>query len=288
MEALGGLAQRMPRTALLIFPGILAVSALPPFNGFLSEWCLYRGFFASLMNGGSWTAGLALSGLALTGGLAAVVFAKCFGFIFLGVPRSAAAAEAHDPGAWMWGPMAFLALLCLALSLGSVLLLPLLDRVLAVLAPGNGPMLATGLGRDMALMASMALLLLVLGAGCALWLRRRPAPSVPTWDCGYARPNARMQYTATSFSDGWAALVPGMKSRIRRIQQLFPGPISFHSQFQDPIGEGFFAERTERLTLRLQGFRRLQHGQLPIYLLYILGTLVAGFLWMLLRPRLLG
>jgi hypothetical protein len=185
-------------------------------------------------------------------------------------------------------PMAFLAALCLALSLGGPLLLAPLDRVLAVLAPGNAPQLRAGLGHDMRLIAAMAALLLVLGTGCALWLRRRQAPSVPTWDCGYAQPNARMQYTSTSFSDGWAALVPGLKSRVRRIRQVFPGPTSFRSEFRDAVGEGFVEDRTERLARRLQGFRRLQQGQLPVYLLYILGTLVAGFLWMLLRPRILG
>ena len=294
MEALGGLAGRMPRTALILFPAMLSVSALPPFNGFLSEWILYRGCFASLMHGGSWTAGLTLSGLALTGGLAAVAFAKCFGFVFLGIPRSSAAEHAHDPERSMVLPMAILAVLCLALSLGSVLLLPLLDRVLAILAPGNGPLLTSGLAREMALLSALAFLLLVLGAGAFLWLRRRQdleeavTPRPPTWDCGYAQPTARMQYTAASFSNGWAVLVPGMKNRVKRIRKLFPGPTSFHSEFRDAVGEGFLADRTLRLTVRLQSFRRLQHGQLSVYLLYILATLVAGFLWMLLRPRLLG
>ena len=68
MERLGGLASRMPRTAMALFPAVLAVSALPPFNGFVSEWLLYRGFFASFLGGGSWTEGLALTALAATGG----------------------------------------------------------------------------------------------------------------------------------------------------------------------------------------------------------------------------
>lgn len=294
MEALGGLAGRMPRTAVILFPAMLAVAALPPFNGFLSEWFLYRGFFASLMHGGSWTAGLALSGLALTGGLAAVAFAKCFGFVFLGLPRSPAAEHAHDPGRGMWLPMAILAGLCLALSLGSALLLPLLDRVLAVVAPGTGAMLAPELTHELVLMSGLAVLLLVLGGGAFLWLRRSQdleqvrTDRPPTWDCGYAQPTPRMQYSAASFSNGWAVLVPGVRERIKRIRKLFPGPTSFHTEFRDAVGDGFLADRTLKLTVRLQSFRRLQHGQLSVYLLYILATLVAGFLWMLLRPRLLG
>jgi NADH:ubiquinone oxidoreductase subunit 5 (subunit L)/multisubunit Na+/H+ antiporter MnhA subunit len=275
---------------MAIFPAVLAVSALPPFNGFVSEWLLYRGFFAAFLGGGAWTEGLALTALAITGGLAGVAFAKFFGFVFLGVARSPEAEQAHDPAPAMWAPMAALACLCLALSLGSVLLLPLLDRVLAVLAPGDAPLLALGLTRDLSLFAGMAALLLALGAGALHWLNRTPAATAPrpgTWDCGYARPTARMQYSASSFADGWGESIPGLKSRVRRVKALFPRGIGFHSRFQDPVGEGFVAPRTERLVRRLLRYRGLQQGQLPMYLLYILITLVGVFLWLIIRPRLL-
>jgi len=290
MERMGGLAARMPRTALAIFPGVLAVSALPPFNGFVSEWLLYRGFFAASLGGGAWTEGLALTALAITGGLAGVAFAKFFGFVFLGVARSPEAEAAHDPGPAMWGPMLVLAGLCMALSLGSALLLPLLDRVVAIVSPGPGPLLAQGLDRELWLFAGMAAMLLGLGAGALFWLRRpAPAPDRPgTWDCGYAAPTARMQYSASSFADGWGESMPGLKSRVRRVKGLFPRSVGFHSRFQDPVGEGFVAPRTARLVERLQRYRGLQQGLLPMYLLYILVTLVGMFLWLVLRDRLLG
>ena len=290
MERMGGLAARMPRTALAIFPGVLAVSALPPFNGFVSEWLLYRGFFAASLGGGAWTEGLALTALAITGGLAGVAFAKFFGFVFLGVARSPEAEAAHDPGPAMWGPMLVLAGLCMALSLGSALLLPLLDRVVAIVSPGPGPLLAQGLDRELWLFAGMAAMLLGLGAGALFWLRRpAPAPDRPgTWDCGYAAPTARMQYSASSFADGWGESMPGLKSRVRRVKGLFPRSVGFHSRFQDPVGEGLVAPRTARLVERLQRYRGLQQGLLPMYLLYILVTLVGMFLWLVLRDRLLG
>ncbi len=290
LEVLGGLAARMPRTALTLFPAVLAVSALPPFNGFVSEWLLYRGLFAAFMGGGAWAEGLALAALAFTGGLAAVAFAKFFGFAFLGEPRSAQAEAAHDPGRGMWLPMAALAGLCLALSLGSALLLPLLDRVVAVLAPGQGPLLALGLTRELGLFAALAALLLALAGAALLWLRRRPAAQARpgTWDCGYARPTARMQYTASSFAHGWGEAMPGLRQRVRRIKALFPKALAYHSEFQDVIGEGLVAPRTDRLAIRLLRYRGLQQGQLPVYLLYILVTLVGVFLWLLIRPRLLG
>jgi len=291
IEALGGLAKRMPRTTLVMLPAVLSVAALPPFNAFLSEWFLYRGLLSSFQRGESWAACLALPALAITGGLAAVAFAKFFGFVFLGEPRSAAVEHAHDPGPAMLAPMAILAALCLGLGLGSVLLLPLLDHVVTVVAPEASGLIVLGIGPDLAIQSWMLALLLVLGAGAFLWLgksREAAQSRPPTWDCGYARPTARMQYTASSFSDGWAALVPGFRERMRRIRSLFPRPLTYRSECQDMVGEGFLEPRTERLAERLLRSRQLQHGHLSLYVLYILLALLAVFLWMLIRARLLG
>jgi len=290
IHLLGGLAARMPRTTLAILPGILAVSALPPFNGFVGEWFLYRGFLASCLQGDPWWAATALFALALTGGLAGVAFAKFFGFVFLGTARSPAAEHAHDPGAAMWVPMALLGTLCLLMGLGSALLLAPLDRVMGVLAPGNPSLLATGLGRDLATLGGMSALLSALGAGVFLWLRRSPRSALRpgTWDCGYAAPTPRMQYSADSFSDGWGALLPMLKTRMRRIKPAFPRGSAFHSRFQDTVGDTYLAPRLERLAIRLLRFRRLQRGYLSIYILYILTALLGVFLWMLFRQRFLG
>ena len=269
----------------MLLPGVLAVCALPPFNGFVSEWLLYRGLFASIANGGSWSAGFALFALALTGGLAGVAFATFYGFIFLGLPRSEAAGTAQEVPAGMGRPMAILAGLCLALSLGGILLLGPLDRVLGVLAPGNPAMLALGLGAELALFAGLATLLLVLGAGAWLWLKQSPVSARPgTWDCGYVQPTARMQYSASSFSAGWAVLMPGWKLRVRRIRELFPRSAALSSGFRDAVGEDLVAVRTDRVAMGLQRFRRLQEGHLSMYLLYILLTLVLMFLWLAVRP----
>ena len=294
MEALGGLAKRMPLTALLMFPAVLAVSALPPFNAFLSEWFLYRGIFSSLPGGYPWSAGLALVALALTGGLAAVAFAKFFGILFLGTPRSAVGDHAHDPSRTMLLPMAVLACLSLGTGLAGPLLLPCLDRVVAVVAPGSVRMLSAGLGADLRLLVGAEGLLLACGLGVFLWWRRRGRPQVgavhrpPTWDCGYAMAVPRAEYTGSSFTESFARLQPGLKARIRRITATFPKPVAFRSSFQDAIGELFLEPRTERVALRLLRFRGLQPGHLSLYILYMLLTLVGVFLWMLLRGRLLG
>lgn len=296
IEALGGLAARMPRTTLLLFPAVLAVAALPPFSAFLSEWFLYRGLFGSFRGSTSWAACFALPALALTGGLAAVAFAKFFGFVFLGEPRSSAAEHARDPGRAMLTPMAILAMLCLGMGLGGVLLLPVLDRVVAVVAPEAVDLLLPGLHGDLSYLSGMLALLLLLGTIAYLWLHAsrdkteetKLKERVPTWDCGYLQPTVRMQYTGSSFSETWAALVPGFSIQIRRIRGLFPKPTSFHTEIQDVVGEGVVEQQTERLAGRMLRFRQLQHGHLSVYVLYILLALLGVFLWMLIRPRLLG
>jgi formate hydrogenlyase subunit 3/multisubunit Na+/H+ antiporter MnhD subunit len=294
MEVLGGLAQRMPRTALLMFPAVLAVSALPPFNAFLSEWFLYRGVFASLSRGYPWSAGLALVALAFAGGLAAVAFAKFYGIVFLGTPRSSAVDHAHDPSRTMLLPMAVLACLSLGTGLAGLLLLPCLDRIVAAVAPGSSAMLARGLRVDMRILVGAEALLVAGGLAVFLWWRRPVAPpetespGPPTWDCGYALGVPRAEYTGSSFSDGWAPVQPGLKARVRRITAIFPKPVLFRTEFRDLIGEMYLGPRMEQLALRLLRFRGLQPGHLSIYILYVLLALLAAFLWMLLRGRLLG
>ncbi|HEX9008935.1 MAG TPA: proton-conducting transporter membrane subunit [Holophagaceae bacterium] len=290
MEQLGGLGRRMPRTALFLAPALLAVAALPPLGAFLSEWFLYRGLFASLHRGYPWSAGLALVALAFTGGLAAVAFARFYGILFLGQPRGAAAAHAHDPGSAMLAPMAFLAALCLVAGLAAPLLPPLLARAAAPAGLALPGVLAAGLTRDLRILLGLELLLLALGAGALAWLRRRPASALapPTWDCGYGHGTARMQYTGSSFADPWAALLPGLRTRMRRLKGLFPRPQAFRSEHQDAVGEGLVAPWIGRLAARALRLRRLQPGYLSIYILYVLVTLLAVFLWPLLRERLLG
>lgn len=294
LEALGGLAARMPRTALLMFPAALAVTALPPCSAFLSEWFLYRGIFASLSRGYPWSAALALVALAFTGGLAAVAFAKFYGILFLGTPRSSVVDGAQDPSPTMLVPMAILAGLSLVMGLAGVLLLPCLDRIVAGSAPGCGALLAQGLGADLRILVGAEALLLVCGLAAYLWWRHcgalREAHPVrpPTWDCAYAEAVPRAEYTGSSFSDAWSPVQPGLKARIRRIHALFPKPLAFHAEFRDPVGELILAPRMAHLALRLLRFRRLQPGYLSVYILYVLLALLGVFLWLLLRGRLLG
>jgi hydrogenase-4 component B len=225
-----------------------------------------------------------LAALALIGALALACFAKAAGAVFLGEPRTPAAAAAVEAPASMRAAMGILAGACALLGLAPVLLARPLDRVLAELA-GAGPALPRV--ADLASLLPLSLLALAaagLGAGLWRWSRgSRPGGRVPTWDCGYAAPTARMQYTASSFAEGllrWLGWLLRPEIRKPRIKGLFPGASSLHTRFPDLVLERGLEPGLDGASRLLGGFRFLQAGHLPVYLLYVLLTLLALLLWM--------
>jgi hydrogenase-4 component B len=216
IERLGGLAKRTPVNAFMFLIGAVAICGLPPLNGFVSEWLIYGSLFGGAIRGvgGSGTAAaLGLVSLALMGGLALACFAKVFGVVFLGEPRDAQL-HAHATPALMKIAMGGLALACLLIGVLPGLWLPLAQRVTSQLArslPETDvePAIRSVLAPATTLSVLAAIFVLVVGG---LVLIRRHAQSratardrteacpAATWGCGYARPAARMQYTASSFA----------------------------------------------------------------------------------------
>jgi hydrogenase-4 component B len=283
LERLGGLGRSMPFTAAAFLAGSWAICGLPPFNGFISEWLIYLAGFHGLGSTGSAWSGLALAALALIGALAAACFAKVFGVAFLGQPRSPEAAAAVESPRTMLLPMGILAGLCLVIGLFPVLAAPALARA-AGAAADQPPTLLAG-PAHLALLSGLGLPLMGLAALLWLWCRNGAAPrrGLPTWDCGYAAASPRIQYTASSFADG---LVHAMRYvlwpqvRWRRVMGLFPSPRAYHSHVPDPVLDRV-AEPGLGLAARgVAVFHVFQSGQLPLYLLYILATLVALLVWM--------
>ncbi|HEX8909777.1 MAG TPA: proton-conducting transporter membrane subunit, partial [Anaeromyxobacteraceae bacterium] len=134
IDRLGGLARAMPVTAGLFLLGAVAISGLPPLNGFVSEWLVYLGALRALTTASPlvpWAA-LAAPALALVGGLAAACFAKVFGTVFLGTPRSADVPRPHEVARSMLAPAAALAACCVAIGLLPSTLVPSLARAAAV------------------------------------------------------------------------------------------------------------------------------------------------------------
>jgi hydrogenase-4 component B len=214
MGQLGGLIRRMPRTAALFLIGCISISALPPFNGFVSEWLTFQAaLMAPQLQGTPLSALIPFSAamLALAGALAAACFVKVFGIVFQGTPRSPAAAEAHEADAWMQLGMAIPAALCLLLGIFPVWMLPLIDVVpktlmhadLGASAAGNAWLWLTPIAQERASYSPLIVLMVLLVAGCTFLVihyrtgkKRRTEP----WNCGHPHLNPRMQYTAASFS----------------------------------------------------------------------------------------
>lgn len=185
----------------------MVICGLPPLNGFVSEFLVYYGAFSSIAAPAGAAVPILLSiiaGLALIGGLAAACFAKAFGIIFLGESRSERALQAHEADVGMIVPQYILAAGCAAIGLLSPWLIELLIPAVAVV---TGPIAAEVIAPAFAVLKGVTISCLGLLALLALlamlrWrlLHKREVVTNVTWDCGYAAPTARMQYTASSFA----------------------------------------------------------------------------------------
>jgi hydrogenase-4 component B len=289
LDRLGGLSRSMPFTAAAFLVGAVAICGLPPLNGFVSELLLYLGLLGGLSAQGSGfaLAALAVPVLAATGALAVACFVKVYGTAFLGLPRSAAARLAHEAPLAMRLSMLVLALACLFIGLAPALLAPLLDELIAPWRAGTAPALPGLL--SLAPLKTLGILQSLLAATLALLValpllavrrrgRTRALPAPGTWDCGYAAPTARMEYSSSSF----AATIVGLfawllrpRTRQKAVEDCFPGPSGFATEVEDAVLDGVLGPAWRGIEGALSPFRRLQQGLTQNYILFILVTVMA-------------
>jgi len=280
MSQLGGLWRRMPWTTALFGLGALAICGLPPLNGFVSEWLVYLGLFEAAVSRGSvtWIAIPATVLLAVTGALALACFVKACSVVFLGAPRSAATARARESGWRMRGAMLVLAAACVTTGLAPVLFWPALASAIVAWRPvwvntaSPAPLAALG-------MTNVAIAVAATGASVLLLrrTRRRALRHAVTWDCAYAAPTPRMQYTAGSFAaliTRWFAFILRPDRRVA----LPDGPLPRAAHLTEHTPETvlrYVIEPMGAAVLRLaRAARGLQHGRVQSYLLYILTGLI--------------
>jgi len=303
MEEMGGLARRMRWTALFFLVGAVAISALPPLNGFVSEWLTYQ----SLLQGFGTTESLIrlmfpLSGamLALTGALAAACFVKAFGITFLAQPRSEHARQAREASWPMLLGQGILTVACVLLGLFPTLFLKLLDPVTQQLAGQqlsaqlNAGGLALSTGAPEAGTISMAGIALaglgLLAVPLALWFvfgRRAKTRIGPTWDCGLQGLTPQMEYTATGFSKPIRMIFKALFRPHREVQReydfspYYATSIRFESHVEEVFQTRIYRP-LNRVVLRLaRRLRALQAGSIQAYLIYIFITLVLLLLFAL-------
>jgi len=286
IDKLGGLAKRMPYTAAGFLVGAVAISGLPPLNGFVSELLVYLGLFGSLsMHGtGYILSAMAAPVLATTGALALACFVKVYGTAFLGLPRSGAAERAHEAPPSMLIPMAILAAACAFIGLAPGLVAPILDAVVAPWAGGASAASGAATGAALPRLASLAPLGVIGSISLALALavallvlvsrllaRSRPVPG--TWDCGYAKPTARMQYSASSFARSIVGLFSWAlhpRERKPRIEGDFPRPSEMESHVDDPVLDRRIVPAFHGFEKASLWFHRFQQGLTQSYILAIL------------------
>lgn len=297
MEEYGGLLRRMPWTGVFFLIGAVSISALPPTNGFVSEWLVFQSLFLSFQLPTVFLKlmlPIAAAMLALTGVLALACFAKAFGISFLALPRSAHARHAEEVPVPMRLGMALLAIVCVALGVAPMVVVPLLDRVAApfagvsiegkVLAMDGWALAPVNVEFSSLSTPALALLLValsMLGLGLVVafggLVKKR---HYKTWGCGINL-TPRMEYTATGFVQPIKRVFstiyqPTVKletefleeSRYfakRRRFEFHIEPI-FQKYLYDPL-VAFFTTMADRL-------RVIQAGSLHLYLTYIFVTLI--------------
>ena len=282
-DALGGLARRMPWTALTFCVGAAAIAGLPPLNGFASEFLIYLSAFGgsgALPAASNLAALTVIPALALIGGLATACFVKAFGVVFLGEPRTKSAEQAHEVGLAMRGSMVAGALACLAIGLwprGAIQLLS--PAAVALAGPESAAVLDFGALDRITLVAAV---LVALVGGLALLrhilLRRRTVVVASTWGCGYAAPTARMQYTGASFAEPllepFSAVLGGGRKHHDDPQGYFPQRARFSEHVSDSVGERVLLPAVRWFLRLLARIRVIEQGQIHLYIAYVLATIV--------------
>ncbi|MGK4580218.1 proton-conducting transporter transmembrane domain-containing protein [Kitasatospora sp. HPMI-4] len=295
LDALGGLRRRMPVTTGLFAVGALGAVALPPGNGFVSEWLLLQSLIHGLTVPGVATAVMvpvAIAAIALSAGLAAAAFVKALGVGFFARPRTDAAARAVESPPLMLAGMGLCAVACAALALFPGVLAHGLAR--AVAAAGlnggtavDGPGLQLRLTRLSGSLAPLWVALALTAAAVALVFLVRLAARIPRrrqaalWDCGAGAPTARMEYTATSFAEPLQrvfddVLAPEQDIDVTPVREsaYLVERVRYQRTVPDRIEHRLYRPVLAALAATGRSARRLAGGSVHRYLGYGFATLV--------------
>jgi len=294
LDKMGGLLRRMPWTGLFFLIGCISISALPPFNGFVSEWLTFQaalqawqldsGVLRSLVP-------IAAAMLALTGALAAACFVKVYGVAFLGQARSRPVRRARPVPLSMRIGQGVLAALCLLLGVLPTSFIALLNAVPQQVL-GHGLTQATAHGwlwltpispQTASYGAPLVALALFVALGLGLWLLGRGIRRVrrcDAWDCGFAPPTPSMQYTATAFAQPIRRVFGLLFHIDESVERLDDGRERHRLDVSDRAWNIFYAPVARAVEHAARRVTRLQSGNVRIYLGWSLATLLV-LLWII-------
>lgn len=286
LERMGGLIKKMPFTAWFFLIGCISISALPPFNGFVSEWLTFQTALQATALTSEVLRTLipvAAAMLALTSALAAACFVKVYGVAFLGQPRTRHVRRAYDPKFGMLFAMGLLAFLCLVFGILPTFTLGALN-IIATQLIGTGLSntqnwlwlipLSKNISAYSAPLIFVGIVCLVLSVVAIVLLFsprkiRRTAP----WDCGFGGITAHMQYSATAFAMPIRRVFKPIWQVEEKIDKSKTG-INYLLHVGDRIWQYVYAP-LEHLSFSLaRFFARIQGGNIRVYLAYVLITLI--------------
>jgi hydrogenase-4 component B len=294
MEEMGGLIKRMPQTAFFFLIGSVAIAALPPLNGFMSEWLTFQSLLLSFQidsHAVNLVFAFAVSALALTGGLAAACFVKAFGITFLALPRSDHAAHAHEVDGVMRAAMALLALVCLVLGVAPFIILSPLEAAAFELTRAHADLRfdynvlvanhAFATVSPLWVAITLAVLLVMLP-----WLLRAIGTNMrqryyETWGCGRALQTARFEYTATAFANPFKRVFAWLYRPVKELDiefhpesRFFVRTIAYRNAARSIFEDSLYRPFARFIQTVAHAARGLQSGNVHTYLLYILIALV--------------
>lgn len=293
MEIMGGLARVMPATAMCFLIGSLAISAIPPLNGFVSEWFIYQSMFSVAITGDiivRFFAAFAAVSLAITGALAVTCFVKAYGVTFLGAPRSEAAANAKEVPVSMRIGMIILAVMCVCLGIGAPWVAPVMQNIAA--ATTGQATIAVASGLDIANPAigsvvstpMLAILLiacvLVPVAARSLFSKGGVASDRDPWACGYAL-DPEMPVVATTFAaEVKMFLKPiyaardAVVSTAGSFQAMFGNVVSGAAK-AETVGDKYVVAGTASFVNWVsKQVQKIEGGNFRVYIIYIVVALV--------------
>jgi hydrogenase-4 component B len=293
MEHLGGLIHRMPRTAFVFLIGCAAISALPPLNGFVSEWLTFQAVLLSPQLP-SWGLKLMVPAvgalLALSAALAAACFVKAYGVTFLGRPRTPAAAAATETDPFSLAAMFLLAALCLLVGILPGLFINALAPVSAMLVGGHMPEQTGAQWLALVPIAEsrssydglLVFLFMVLSGTLAAVAIHRLASDrlrrAPAWDCGYPDASPATQYTATSFAQPIRRVFGSVVFAAREHGEMPPPgdirPARLIVDIHDLIWDALYAPLASGIGAAADRLNRLQFLTIRQFLTLVFCTLV--------------
>lgn len=293
IESLGGLVKKMPITAGSFLIGSIAISGIPPLNGFVSEFLIYIGMIESFKTESPLLFTImifSIASLSLVGAMALLCFTKAFGVVFLGSPRSDKTDKASESGKTMITSLILLSSFTFIIGVFPQLFINIIRKPAEIIIGNSGQNVSLSkyseLMQNISLSALFVIILfLIIFLVRAILLSRRIVEQYKTWDCGYQAGNTRMQYTASSYAKPFLLLSNFLikhEEKLHKPENLFPKTASLHTESEDLFNAYIIVPATKIIKKFLDVFSWIQSGSTQQYILYgllfLLGILVYVFI----------